>query len=103
MNILRWVVLAMVLNLTADAAQFFVDDEAAYAMISERFPFQGYTARVHLPNESGWLYEVGRIDLFGRRLMLGRGSSWESAFAVLDRPDVLEPPVERRANARPIR
>lgn len=74
-------VLALTLNITGESVN---PDEQAAQAIEAIYPYLGFVQKVKVAGVDGWVYEVGRVEFFGRRLVLGRGASWEAAFAELN-------------------
>ena len=73
-------ILLLVLLATTGDAEVPDWDEAAYQTAQQLFPYAGFVAKVRYPNSATWTYEFYRIELFGRPLLLSRGSSWQEMF-----------------------
>jgi hypothetical protein len=56
---------------------------AAFEAATARWP-GGFVQAVRMPATDYWTFEVGRVEIFGRKLVLGRGGSWAAAFADAD-------------------
>ena len=83
-NLILISILLMLTILLAVQAQQPDRDELAFQAAQARWPFQGFVLKIRLPATDYWTYEVGRVEIFGRRLIIGRGGSWEAAFAMAD-------------------
>ena len=90
-------VAALLLGITLLSGSTPEEDMAAMYAITQVYPDSGFIAKTWLPRRESFLYEVGRIDFFGRRLVLGSGDNWKEAFEDLKRQSALQvaPPFER--------